>query len=170
MVLLREQTVKPDFVHVVAPVLPDGAHRFWTPCRTGKLPTEGKCEGGAYAQSFSFLTGHNWEMQRKIEAVLGYKPTHGWYNLRTQNDFRRQFLLAIPRVMERHGFKTGRLTAIGTARRPSKGAWEFTTKGGNVQITEHFILAKLMDKEVFEADIWVEAVMQAFPDLWKTVA
>ena len=161
---------KPDFLHVIAPVNTDGSFQFWEPVRTGKLPREGKCEGEEFSHSFTFMLGYSWEMQRKIESVLGYIPPYGWYNLRTRQIFETEFLLAVPLVMERRGFKAGPLTAIGSARRPSKGAWDFTFKGVNIQIPENFILAKLMDKEEFESEIWVQAVRATFPNLLKNAA
>jgi hypothetical protein len=171
MVKAKEYPVaKPDFLHVLSPVKEDGSFQFWTPCRTGKLPVEGKPEGEGFERSFTFISGHSWEMQRRIETTLGYKPAWGWWSLRARWKFEQNFIAALPVVMQRHGFPTGQLTAVGTARRPSKGAWEFTFKGGNIQITENFILAKLMDKDVFETDIWLEAVLQTFPELWKQAA
>lgn len=162
--------MKSDSLTVISPVGTDGSFQFWERCRTGKMPLEGKPEGLGYDQSFTFAAGHQWEIQRKIVDVLGYAPAWGWYTRQTYFDFQKQFLLAIPIIMQRHGFRTGELRAVGRARRPNKGAWSFTMHSGNIQITENFILAKLMGREIFEADILRTAVYNTVPLLVRQMA
>lgn len=158
MMLLKEQPVKPDRLDTISPVSEDGSFKFWEPCRTGKMPIEGKCTGEEFAQSFTYPFGTNWQVNRVIRDTLGFEPKWGWYNQETYRRFQKYFLLALPIVFERHGFKPGKVTALGVARRPTKGAWEFRLTGGNIILEHNFILAKLMGQEVFEREIWQEAI------------
>lgn len=149
-----------DYVKVISPVEEDYSFCFWEKCRTGRLPTAGDCKGPEYDCSFTFDIGYAWQLRAKIQEYAGIPQSfwHGPSRYTLFNTFQESFLKAIPVVFSKHGFKAGQLTAIGYARRPSKGKWDFTFTGANVKIDENFILAKLMDREMFETEIWQEAI------------
>lgn len=153
-----------DFVKVISPISADGTYQFWEQCRTGRMPLKGECKGEEYNCSFTFDIGYPWRLKSTIQNYGG--PALGWEaNGRAFfADFRKIFIQAVPTVFARRNFKPGALTAVGYGRRPSKGKWDFTFTGVNVKIEENFILAKLMDKEQFEAEIWQEAIRLMFPD------
>jgi hypothetical protein len=153
-----------DFVRVISPIGADGSYQFWTPCRTGKMPLTGECKGPEYDLSFTFNLGYAWEFKRRVEKYLGTCPAQRGMQRGQWVQFQEAIISVIPDIFGKHGFSVGQLTAIGYARRPNKGKWDFSFTGINVKIPSNFILAKLMGHELFEDEVWLAALKQMFAE------
>lgn len=151
-----------DRLDVYSEVGKDGSFQFWTPCRTGKLPRQGKCDGPEFDKSLTFTIPPQYSARKEVEKRLG---SQAWYRYGRQEHtaMQKAYLVAINRIFKKHGFK-GKVTAVGVARRPSKKAWEFSLTGAKFTINQNFVLAKLMDQADFEKEIWDRAVKIAFPN------
>jgi hypothetical protein len=151
---------KPNRIPVISPIDKDGSFQFWDRCRTGKMPREGKPDKA----SLTFDLGYSyWDWRREVDARVGI-PNTAFFTSDHFRKMQKTVFRATIKVMKRHGF-TGTCKAVGIARRDNKRPWEFSLRGVNFTCDEHFILAKLMDKDQFRNEIWNETIRMTWPNV-----